>query len=98
MSAAFVSYNLDTGERRDLGLIRVENGQVAVHPNAASAGPDGTIYIVAHVLETDKSGRKVPGMPADLVLEQEPAHKKGFHEGLSFTLRLLIYRPGKQGQ
>jgi hypothetical protein len=98
MSAAFVSYNLDTGERRDLGLIRVENGQVAVHPNAASAGPDGTIYIVAHVLETDKSGRKVPGMPADLVLEQEPEHKKGFHEGLSFTLRLLIYRPGKLGQ
>jgi hypothetical protein len=37
-------------------------------------------------------------MPADLVLEQEPEHKKGFHEGLSFTLRLLIYRPGKLGQ
>jgi sugar lactone lactonase YvrE len=96
MAAAFVSFNLNTGERRDLGLIRVENGQVAVQPNSASAGPDGTIYIVAHVLETDKSGRKVPGMPADLVLEQEPEHKKGFHEGLSFTLRLLIFRPGKR--
>ena len=64
-----------------------------VHPNAASAGPDGTIFLVAHVLETKAEGRKIAGIPADLVLEQEPEHKKGYHEGKSFTLRLLIYRP-----
>lgn len=95
MSAALVTYDLFTGQRQDLGLIRVEDDQVAVHPNAASAGPDGTIYIVAHVLETKAEGRKIAGMPADLVLEQEPEHKKGYHEGQSFTLRLLIYHPNK---
>ncbi len=97
MSAALVSYDLNSRTRTDLGLIRVENDQIAVHPNAASAGPDGTVYIVAHVLETDLSGRKVAGTPADLVLEQEPEHKKDFHEGLSYTLRLLIYKPGHSG-
>lgn len=97
MSAALVSYDLKTYTRKDLGLIRVENEQVAVHPNAASAGPDGTVYIVAHVLESDQSGRKVAGTPADLVLEQEPEHKKDFHEGLSYTLRLLIYKPDNSG-
>lgn len=94
MSAALVTYDLNTGKREDRGLIRVENDRVAVHPNAASAAPDGTIYIVAHVLEPSGEGRQISGTPADLVLEQEPEHKKGYHEGLSYTLRLLIYRPG----
>lgn len=93
MSAALVTYDLNTGEREDRGLIRVENDQVAVHPNAASAGPDGTIYFVAHVLETGGKGRAISGAPADLVLEKEPEHKKHMHPGESYTLRLLIYHP-----
>lgn len=97
MSAALVTYDLNTGRREDLGLIRVEEGLVAVHPNAASAAPDGTIYFVAHVLERAGEGRQIAGMPADLVLEQEPEHKKQFHEGLSYTLRLLIYRAKHRG-
>jgi sugar lactone lactonase YvrE len=97
MSAALVTYDLNTGKREDRGLIRVEDDLVAVHPNAASAAPDGTIYIVAHVLEPAGEGRQISGTPADLVLEQEPEHKKGYHEGLSYTLRLLIYRPGQGG-
>lgn len=93
MSAALVTYDLSTGERMDRGLIRVEDDQVAVHPNAASASADGTIYFVAHVLEREREAREISGTPADLVLEQEPEHKKQLHEGLSYTLRLLIYRP-----
>jgi len=68
---------------------------VAVHPNAASAAADGTIYFVAHVLEPKGKGREISGTPADLVLEKAPEHKKQFHEGLSYTLRLLIFRPEK---
>jgi hypothetical protein len=74
-------------------LIRVEDDLVAVHPNAASASPDGTVYFIAHVLEPKGEGREISGTPADLVLEQEPEHKKNYHAGLSYTLRLLIYRP-----
>jgi hypothetical protein len=95
MSAALVTYDLSSGEREDRGLIRVEDDLVAVHPNAASASPDGTIYFIAHVLEPKGEGREISGTPADLVLEKEPEHKKGFHEGLSYTLRLLIHRPEK---
>jgi len=93
MSAALVTYDLNTGKREDRGLIKVENSQVAVHPNAASAGPDGTIYFVAHVLEAGGKGRTISGAPADLVLEKEPEHKKHMHSGESYTLRLLIYHP-----
>lgn len=97
MAAALVTYDLNTGKREDRGLIRVENNQVAVHPNAASAAPDGTIYFVAHVLESGGQGRTISGAPADLVLEQEPDHKKYMHEGQSYTLRLLIYHPPRSG-
>ena len=78
-----------------MGLIRVEDDLVAVHPNAASAAADGTIYFVAHVLVPKGKGREIAGIPADLVQEQEPEHKKHFHEGLSYSLRLLIFRPEK---
>ena len=93
MSAALVTYDLTTGKREDRGLIRVEDDLVVVHPNAASAGPDGTIYFVGHALETEDSGRRMSGLPADLVLEKEPDYKKQIHVGGSYTLRLLIYRP-----
>jgi hypothetical protein len=71
----------------------VEDDLAVVHPNAASAGPDGTIYFIGHVLETEASGRQMTGLPADLVLEQEPDYKKQIHAGGTYTLRLLIYRP-----
>jgi hypothetical protein len=93
MSAALVTYDLNSGVRMDRGLIRVEDDLVVVHPNAASASTDGTIYFVAHVLERKGQAREISGTPADLVLEKEPEHKKQLHEGLSYTLRLLIYRP-----
>ena len=95
MSAALGTYDLSSGEREDKGLIRVEDELVAVHPNAASASADGTVYFVAHVLEPEGEGREISGTPADLVLEKEPEHKKNYHEGLSYTLRLLIYHPEK---
>ncbi len=95
MSAALVTYDLSSGIREDRGLIRVEDDLVAVHPNAASASTDGTIYFVAHVIESKGAGREISGTPSDLVLEKEPEHKKQYHEGLSYTLRLLIYHPTK---
>ena len=92
MSAGLVTYDLNTGERQDRGLIRTQDDRVVVHPNAASAAPDGTIYFVAHVLEPDAEGRGMSNLPADLVLEKEPEHKKQLYER-SYTMRLLIYRP-----
>lgn len=93
MSAALVTYDLNSGVREDKGLIRVEENLVVVHPNAASASVDGTIYFIAHVLEPQGTGREISGTPADIVLEKEPEHKKNYHEGLSYSLRLLIYHP-----
>lgn len=93
MATALITYDLNTGERKDWGLVRVEDGLTVLHPNAASSARDGTIYFVAHVLEPPGKGGTISGMPADLVLEKEPEHKKAFHGGLSYTLRLLIYRP-----
>jgi len=97
LSAALVTYDLNSGKREDKGLIRVEEGLTALNPNAATVAPDGTIYFVAHVLEPAGKGRSISGMPADIVLEKEPENKKTMHEGQSYTLRLLIYRPEKKG-
>ena len=47
------------------------------------------------IAEPSGKGRSVSGLPADLVLEKDTASKKGMHEGRTYTLRLLIYRPGK---
>jgi len=95
MAAGLVTYDLKTGRREDKGLIQVEGGLTAVHPNAASAAPDGTIYFVAHVLEPEGKGRSVSGLPADLVLEKDTDSKRQMHKGRTYTLRLLIHRPGK---
>lgn len=93
MSAGLVTYDLSTGERKDHGLIRTEDDRVLVHPNSAAAAPDGTIYFVGHVLEPEGRGRELSGLPADLVLEQEPEHKKKLYQR-GYTMRLLIYQPG----
>ena len=93
MSAALVTYDLNTGKREDRGLIRLEENLVVIHPNSASAAPDGTIYFVGRVIESDGRGRKVEGLPADLVLEKEPAYKQQLYQDLHYTMRLLIYRP-----
>jgi sugar lactone lactonase YvrE len=95
MASMLVTYDLNTGVRKDHGIIRVEDDLIAIQPNSGSAAPDGTIYFVAHVIEKKGTGRNIGGLPADLVLEKEPDHKKNFHEGLSYTLRLLIYSPDK---
>lgn len=95
MSAGLVTYNLNTGKREDHGLIIVENDLVVIHPNSASAGPDGTIYFVSHVLESGGKGRQMAGAPADLVLEKEPPVKKQLYQNSRYTMRLLIHRPNK---
>jgi sugar lactone lactonase YvrE len=96
MSAGLITYDLNTGKREDRGLIRTEDDLVPVHPNSASAAPDGTIYFVSRVLESTGEGRQISGLPADLVLEQEPVHKKQLYQE-SYTMRLLIYRPSSAG-
>ena len=87
----------DAMKRQDRGLIRTEDDRVVVHPNAASAAPDGTIYFVAHVLEPDGEGRGTSNLPADLVLEKESEHKKQLYKR-NYTMRLLIYRPQTQSR
>jgi sugar lactone lactonase YvrE len=96
MSAALVTYDLGTGRQEDHGLIRTEDGLVVIHPNSASASPDGTIYFVGRVLEPE-GGRQLSGMPADLVLEKDPAYKKQLYQG-TYTMRLLIYHPEQKGK
>ena len=93
MSAGLVTFDLNTGERRDHGVIRTRDERVLVHPNSAAAAADGTIYFVGHVLEPEGQGRELSNLPADLVLEQEPEHKKQLYSQ-SYTMRLLIHRPG----
>ena len=95
MSAGLVTYDLNTGERTDHGLIRTDDDRVLVHPNSAAAAADGTIYFVGHVLEPEGEGRALSNLPADLVLEQEPEHKKELYSQ-SYTMRLLIHRPGAE--
>jgi sugar lactone lactonase YvrE len=95
MSAGLVTYDLTTGVREDRGLIRTEDDLVLVHPNAAAAAADGTIYFVGSVLEREGQGRELSGMPADLVLEQDPVFKKRLIQQ-TYTMRLLIYRPQEQ--
>jgi len=92
MSAGLVTYDLNTGVRKDHGLIRTDDDRVLVHPNSAAAAPDGTIYFVGHVLEPEGRGRELSNLPADLVLEQEPEHKKQLYRQ-RYTMRLLIHRP-----
>lgn len=93
MSAALVTYDLDTGRREDRGLIRLENDLVPLHPNSASAAPDGTIYFVSRVLEGSGEGHQASGLPADLVLEQDTEHKQQLYENEPYTVRLLIFHP-----
>jgi hypothetical protein len=93
MSAALVTYDLNTGRREDRGLIRLENDLVPLHPNSASAAPDGTVYFVSRVLEGSGEGHRASGLPADLVLEQDTEHKQQLYENEPYTMRLLIYRP-----
>jgi len=92
-ASSLVTYDLSTGRKEDFGWIRVEDGLAAMNPNSASAAPDGTIYFVARVIEPAGKGRSISGLPADLVLEKDPVHKKQIYEGETYTLRLLIYRP-----
>ena len=93
-SSSLVTYDLASGKKEDKGMIRVEDGLTPLHPNAASAAPDGTVYFVARVIEPRGKGRSIAGLPADLVLEKESAYKKQV-EDRTYTLRLLIYRPNK---
>ena len=94
-ASALVTYDLGTGRKEDLGVIRVENGLAAMNPNSASAAADGTVYFIARVIETAGQGRSASGLPADLVLEKDPVHKKQIYEGETYTLRLLIFRPDR---
>ena len=59
----------------------------------AVGGDHGTWNRYAAAITPEGRGRELSGLPADLVLEQEPEHKKKLYQR-GYTMRLLIYRPG----
>ena len=74
-----ITYDLINGRIRDLGEMRLDDGRRVIGSNAASTGPDGTIYFIG-ALEV----RPEPGKPV------EAGGKIG---GSYYRLALLIYRP-----
>ncbi len=87
---AMITYDLKTGVRKDEGIILAENNRLVMIPNAATCGPDGTIYFMAMVNEEGTGPVRVDSV-ADLVLEKEGEIAR---RGIDYFLRMCIYKPG----
>lgn len=74
-----ITYDLNTGQREDLGEMLLEDGSRVLGTNAADTGRDGTIYLVGAI-----EVRPQPARPV------EAAGKIG---DVYYRLALLIYRP-----
>jgi hypothetical protein len=74
-----ITYDLETGQKQDLGEMLLEDGSRVLGTNAADTGPDGTIYLVG-AIEVRANGTK-------------PVEAAGNIGGVPYRLALLIYRP-----
>ena len=74
-----ITYDLETGQKQDLGEMLLEDGSRVLGTNAADTGPDGTIYLVG-AIEVRAGGGK-------------PVEAAGNIGGVPYRLALLIYRP-----
>ena len=52
-TASLIAYNLKTGRREDMGSLRTTDGRHVFGCEAATCGPDGTIYFCGAVEEND---------------------------------------------
>jgi outer membrane protein assembly factor BamB len=74
-----VAWDLNTGQRKDLGEMLLADGSRVLGTNAADTGPDGTIYLVGAIEVRPEAGKPV-----------EAAGKVG---SVYYRLALLMYRP-----
>jgi len=74
-----VTWDLNTGQRKDLGEMLLADGSRVLGTNAADTGPDGTIYLVGAIEVRPEAGKPV-----------EAAGKVG---SVYYRLALLMYRP-----
>jgi sugar lactone lactonase YvrE len=72
-------YDLKVGRAEDLGEMLLEDGRRVLGTNAATTGPDGTIYFVGAIEVRSEAGRPT-----------EAARKIG---NVHYRLALIIYRP-----
>ncbi len=74
-----ITWDLNSGQREDLGQMLLADGSRVLGTNAADTGPDGTIYLVGAIEVRPEAGKPV-----------EAAGKVG---NVYYRLALLIYRP-----
>jgi hypothetical protein len=74
-----ISYDLKTGKTEDRGEILLPDGRRVLGTNAATTGPDGTIYLVGAIEVRPEGGKPV-----------EAAGKIG---NVYYRLAMLIFHP-----
>ncbi len=74
-----ITWDLNSGQREDLGEMLLADGSRVLGTNAADTGPDGTIYFVGAIEVRPEAGKPV-----------EAAGKVG---SVYYRLALLMYRP-----
>ena len=78
-TAHLITYEVDSGEKQDLGEMLLEDGSRVLGTNSADTGPDGTIYLVGAIEVRPVAGKAL-----------EAAGDIG---GVPYRLALLIYHP-----
>ena len=74
-----ITWDLNSGQREDLGEMLLADGSRVLGTNAADTGPDGTLYLVGAIEVRPEAGKPL-----------EAAGKVG---SVYYRLALLIYRP-----
>ncbi len=74
-----ITYDLNTGRTEDHGEMRLPDGRCVLGTNAATTGPDGTVYFVGAIEVRPEAGTPV-----------EAAGKIG---NVYYRLAMLIYHP-----
>jgi len=78
-TAHLITYEVDSGQKQDLGEMLLEDGSRVLGTNSADTGADGTIYFVGAI-----EVRPVAGKPLE---------SAGDIGGVPYRLALLIYHP-----
>lgn len=74
-----ITWDLNSGQREDLGEMLLADGSRVLGTNAADTGPDGAVYLVGAIEVRPEAGKPI-----------EAAGKVG---SVYYRLALLIYRP-----
>jgi hypothetical protein len=79
-----LTYDLNTGAKRDLGEMHLPDGRRVIGLNSADTGLDGTIYFVGAIEVRAEPGR--------------PMESAGTIGGVPYRLALVMYRPPRRGR